>query len=182
MKKTIVLLLTLILILSVCLCSCDSGELKISPNNKSLFELATKVYTDAELEEIKKFSGTIDELHQKYKIECLRETSGTEQRVSYLGENKVLNLYFTSKSDYVWKELVSISPHSLEEFNNAITVGQIYSEVREFDPSGYFYSVGSDAISVHVTKDGYLFSVLGQDDPHSETLNVKVVEIISSIL
>ena len=182
MKKTIVLLLTLILILSVCLCSCDSGELKISPNNKSLFELATKVYTDAELEEIKKFSGTIDELHQKYKIECLRETSGTEQRVSYLGENKVLNLYFTSKSDYVWKELVSISPHSLEEFNNAITVGQPWSDVMGFDPAGYFYSIGATVISTHITRDGYIFKVAGRDDEIDQNMNDSVVKIRYSIL
>ena len=192
-KKIISLLLVVIVFFSVYLCSCNNGEvqtssinngeLKISPEDKSLFELATMMYTDAELEEIRDFEGDLEELHQKYKIECLRETpSGTGYQVAYLGKTKVLLLYFTQESDYILKELITISSHSLEDFRNAITVGQPWSDVMGFDPAGYFYSIGATVISTHITRDGYIFKVAGRDDEIDQNMNDSVVKIRYSIL
>ena len=70
------------------ICSCVKGgsdlNIEISPSDKSIVDLASKIYDETELLDITKFNGSLNELSIKYPIECLRKVNGMF-RVSYLG-------------------------------------------------------------------------------------------------
>ena len=74
------------------MCSCTKGgsdlNIEISPPDKSLVDLASKIYDETELLELTKFNGSLNELNIKYPIECLREDNGM-YRVSYLGDGSI---------------------------------------------------------------------------------------------
>ena len=92
MRLTRYYILIFIIVMLLVICSCTKGggdlNIEISPPDKSLVDLASKIYDETELLELMKFNGSLNELNIKYPIECLREDSGM-YRVSYLGDESV---------------------------------------------------------------------------------------------
>ena len=82
-----------ITVMLLVICSCTKGRsdlnIEISPPDKSLVDLASKIYEKTELLELMNFSGSLNELNIQYPIECLREDNGM-YRVSYLGDESVV--------------------------------------------------------------------------------------------
>ena len=75
--------LSLILLIMILLASCSYSKggcdlkIKISPSNKSLVDLVSRLYDESQLLDLVKFNGSIDELNDRYPIECLRENNDT---------------------------------------------------------------------------------------------------------
>ena len=147
------------------LCSCAKGgsDLKIetSPSDKSLIDLASKIYDEPQLSELVKFNGLIDELNAQFPIECLREDNGT-YRVAYLGDGSIAVLLF---DNYGNKFLGNIyNTQLLKSDFEGLTKGESLEEVRKIDPNGeylFLYTGRNDTpkVSSHYTKDGYLIAI-----------------------
>ena len=147
------------------ICSCNKGEsylnIEISPPDKSLVDLASKIYDETELLEITQFNGSLNELNTKYPIECLREDNGM-YRVSYLGDGSIAIFLFDSSGN---RFLVSTySTQLLKSDFDELVKGQSLDEVRAIDPNGEFlflYTGRNDTpkVSSHYTKDGYLITI-----------------------
>ena len=157
-------LILIIVMLSV-LFSCtkeDNGlKVEISPSDKSLVDLASKIYNETELLELASFSGSMNELNTKYPVECLREDDGM-YRVSYLGERGIAVLLFDDSGNKISGKIYGAQSVKLD-FNGLIK-GQSLDEVMVIDPDGeylFLYTGRSDTpkVSSHYTKDGYLITI-----------------------
>lgn len=147
------------------LCSCAKGEsnLKVqtSPSDKSLIELATRIYEESQLLEIVRFSGSLSELNARYPIECLREDSGI-YRVSYLGDGSVAVLLFGDSQNRLLGNIYKTD--LLKSDFGGLLKGQLLEEVRAIDPNGeylFLFTGRNDTpkVSSHYTKDGYLITI-----------------------
>ena len=169
---------TLIFIMSLLflLCSCAKGgsdlKIEISPSDKSLIDLVSKIYDEPQLLEISKFNGSIDELNAQYPIECLREDNGM-YRVSYLGNGSIVIFLFDGSGNRL-----SVSTYSIQLLKSAfdeLAKGQPLDEVREIDPNGeylFLYTGRNDTpkVSSHYTKDGYLITI--EYDTSNNVINI----------
>lgn len=154
-----------ITILLFLLCSCAKGgsdlKIEISPSDKSLIDLASKIYDESQLLELAKFNGSIDELNAQYPIECLREDNGM-YRVSYLGDGSIAIFLFDGSGNRL---LVSTySTQLLKSDFDGLAKGQSLDEVRAIAPNGeylFLYTGRKDTpkVSSHYTKDGYLITI-----------------------
>ena len=147
------------------ICSCAKGgsdlNIEISPPDKSLVDLASKIYDETELLEFMKFNGSLNELNTKYPIECLREDNGM-YRVSYLGDGNLAIFLFDSSGNKLFGSIYSTQ--SLKSDFDRLVKGQSLDEVRAIDPNGeylFLYTGRNDApkVSSHYTKDGYLITI-----------------------
>ena len=154
-----------IIILLFLLCSCDKGgsdlKIEISPSDKSLIYLTSKIYDETELLELTKFNGSLNELNIKYPIECLRENNGM-YRVSYLGNESVAILLFDGSGNKI-SGSTYITQLVKSDFD-CLAKGQSLDEVREIDHNGeylFLYTGRNDTpkVSSHYTKDGYLITI-----------------------
>ena len=142
------------------ICSCEKGEnglkMQVSPSNKTLVDLASKVYDDSQLFEIAEFKGTMNELDKKYPVECLRQNDDA-YHVSYLGNERVAVLLFDNSGNKVFGK-VYIAKKSKSDFDTLVK-GQSVDDVMAFDPDGeyafLYTSSGGPLLSAHCTKDGY---------------------------
>ena len=142
----------IVLIMLLVICSCTAGgtdlNIEISQPDKSLVDLASKTYDEADLSELAEFNGLLNELNTKCPIECLRKDNGVLLFDS--SGNKILgNTYRTQllKSDF-----------------NGLAKGQSLDAVRAIDPNGeylFLYTGRNDTPkeSLHYTKDGYLITI-----------------------
>jgi len=134
----------------------------ISPSDKSVMDLATRVYDDQELSEIAIFEGSIEELNAAYPIECLRELdaegSSRSFRAVYLGDGKVVSRSFDESGNSLGRGSV-LTLHLMKADFDGLEEGQLLRDVRELDPDGVypFYYTGSPfpIVSRHYTEDGY---------------------------
>lgn len=147
------------------ICSCTKGgsdlNIKISPPDKSLVDLASKIYEETELLELMKFSGSLNELNNKYPIECLREDNGM-YRVSYLGDESVVIFVFDGSGNRLLGS--TYSTQLLKSDFDKLVKGQSVDKVRAIDPNGeylFLYTGRNDTpkVSSHYTKDGYLITI-----------------------
>ena len=154
-----------ITILLFLLCSCAKGgsylKIEISPSDKSLIDLASKIYDEAQLLELAKFNGSIDELNAQYPIECLREDNGM-YRVSYLGDGSIAIFLFDGSGNRFFGS--TYSTQLLKSDFDGLVKGQSLDEVRAIDPNGeylFLYTGRNDTpkVSSHYTKDGYLITI-----------------------
>lgn len=169
------------IILLCLLCSCVKGEIdlkiEISPTDKSLIDLTSKVYDESQLLEIIKFDGSINELNHEYPIECLREDNGT-YRASYLGDGSVAVLIFDDSGD---KLLSNIYKTELLKSNFVELVrGKSLEDVRVIDPDGeylFLYAGRNDTpkVSSHYTKDGYLITIKYDDLNTVTSINEEMI-------
>ena len=145
--------------------SCIKGgsdlNVEISPEDKSLVDLASTIYDETVLSEIVKFNGSLNELNEEYPVECLREEDGI-YRVSYLGEERIAVLQFDSSCKKLSGNVYS-ARLKINDFGNLV-IGQSLAEVKTIDPNGvylFLYTGRSDTpkVSSHYTKDGYFISI-----------------------
>ena len=157
-------LISVILMLFV-MCSCVKGgsdlNIEISPSDKSLVDLASKIYDETELLELTKFNGSLNELNIKYPIECFRENNGM-YRASYLGDGSIAIFLFDGSGNKILGS--THSTQLLKSDFNGLVKGQSLDEVRAIDPNGeylFLYSGRNDIpkVSSHYTKDGYLINI-----------------------
>ena len=157
--------LIFIIVMPLVICSCAKGEsdlnIEISPTDKSLVDLASKIYKETELSELVKFSGSLNELNVKYPIECLREDNGM-YRVSYLGNESVAIFLFDGSGNRLFGS--THSTQLLKSDFDKLAKGQSLDEVRTIDPNGeylFLYTGRNDTpkVSSHYTKDGYLITI-----------------------
>ena len=165
MRLTKYFFLIFLIVMPLVICSCAKGEsdlnIEISPTDKSLVDLASKIYKETELSELVKFSGSLNELNVKYPIECLREDNGM-YRVSYLGNESVAIFLFDGSGNKLFGR--TYSTQLLKSDFDKLLKGQSLDEVRAIDPNGeylFLYTGRTDTprVSSHYTKDGYLITI-----------------------
>lgn len=136
-------------------------KVEISPQDKSLVDLASTIYDESQLLEITTFNGSMNELNNSHTIECLRENND-KYRVSYLGDGKIAVLIFDDSGNMLLGNI-----YSTQLFKNdfdRLVKGQSLDEVRAVDPNGeylFLYTGRNDTpkVSSHYTKDGYLITI-----------------------
>lgn len=177
-KSFVLISITILLFL---LCSCAKGgsdlKIEISPSDKSLIDLASKVYDESQLLELAKFNGSIDELNAQYPIECLREDNGT-YRASYLGNGSIVVLLFDNYGNRYWGNIYNTN--LLKADFEGLAKGQLLEEVRKIDPNGEFlflYTGRNDIpkVSSHYTKDGYLITIEYDTSNNIISINEKLI-------
>ena len=170
-----------IVILSCLFCSCITGgnglRVEISPSDKNLNELASKIYEDSQLSEIIKFDGQIRELDTRYPIECIRKYN-KNYRVSYLGAEKIAVIIFDDSGNKVSGSIYNACK-SKSDFS-VLAKGESLKNVQKIDPYGeylFLYTGRNDTpkISSHYTKDGYLITIQYNDS--NTIINIKEEQI-----
>ena len=154
-----------IVVLSLgCLYSCNRGEkvkINISDPNIALPDLASKVYSDSQLLEIANFDGSLNELNDKFPVECLRLDQKI-YRASYLGENKIVVVFFDNSGNKLRGNIYNTNK-SKSDFGE-LKISSSLKDVKFIDPDGeylFLYTGRNDIprVSSHYTKDGYLITV-----------------------
>ena len=97
------------------------------PPDKSLVDLASKIYDETELLELMKFNGSLNELNIKYPIECLQEDNGM-YRVSYLGDESVVIFLFDGSGNRLFGS--THSTRLLKSDFDKLVKGQSLDDVR----------------------------------------------------
>ena len=163
LTKCFSLIAVIVLLILVCSCAKGGSNLKfeISPSDKSLIDLASKIYDETQLLELAKFNGSMNELNTKHPIECLRENNGT-YRVSYLGDGSIAVLLFDDSGNRLLGNIYRTQLLK-SDFDN-LKEGQLLDEVRAIAPNGeylFLYTGRNDTpkVSSHYTKDGYLITI-----------------------
>lgn len=161
--RRILLLIETVMLLLICSCARENSnhKIQISPLDKSLLDLASQVYDEAQLLDIANFSGSLHELNTKYPIDCIRK-SNEFYRVSYLGTGSITTILFDKYGNKLLSSVHDIS--LLKSDFDAVLVGQSLDEIQKIDPNGeylFLYTGSNDApaISSHYTNDGYLVSI-----------------------
>ena len=133
----------------------------LSSRNKSLTELATKIYSDDQLEEIMCFIGSINELNSEYPVECAREV-WQGYRSSYPGDNNILIMLYNNLGEKIFGDIRKVLKSKMDF--NGLSTGELLENVQKIDPEGeylFLYTGRNDVpkISTHYTKDGYIITV-----------------------
>ncbi len=162
-KKCYSLIAVIVLLLMICSCAKGGRNLiiAISPPDKSMVDLASKVYDEQQLSELVKFNGSLNELNAEYPIECLREDNGT-YRASYLGDGSIAVILFDDSGNILFGNIYS-TQLTKSDFDG-LTKGLLIEEVKTIDPNGgylFLYTGRNDTpkVSSHYTKDGYLITI-----------------------
>lgn len=173
MKKRLLVILIIIsvFVLQLILCSCnkENEDLNnmLSPENKSIIDLADYKYDDSELSAIVDFNGSLYDLNNKHSIYCLRN-DGNNYRVSYLGNDKIAVIIFDYSGNRVFGNIYLLGPNK-SEFDK-VEKGQSLEEIMKLDENGdyTFLYTGRNIprVSTHYTKDGYLINI-EYDDSNS---------------
>ena len=135
---------------------------KISPQDKTLMELSSVVYDDAELIEIAQFNGAMNEFDTKYPVECLRKV-GETYRVSYLGASCIATIYFNKEGIKMVGNVYRLAPSTVDF--STLTVGKTLEDVQTLDSEGaypFLYTGRNDIprVSTHCTTNGYFVFVM----------------------
>lgn len=138
----------------------------VSPNEKTLIELATLTYSEAELSDIINFDGSLDELNSVYPAECIRATADV-YRVSYCGNDNVATIVFDKSGNRLLGKTYTLE-HTKNEFD-AFTKSNSLEDVQEFSPNGeylFLYTGRNDSprVSTHCTRDGYMITIEYDDN------------------
>lgn len=145
-------------------------------------EMNLKVYSQEEIYELAHFSGTIEELNERYPLECVRKeytvTSGVKYRIIYLGEKHLVRFwYFPSTGEInAWGYTIVCEKSNF----SGLKVGDPIEKVREIDKDGsyaFLYAGRSDfpKTSQHYTKDGYLITIDYDKDYKITKINEELI-------
>ena len=164
-KKVKAVLLSIILSLVLILCSCMNGEeemdITISPEDKTIIQLAKTRYTNTELEEITAFEGSLEELNEQYPIQCMRTIHDNCYRASYLGVERIAILCFDQNREKYYGWIFDLTQQS-SAFRN-LKHGQSLEDVLAIDPMGTYWFLitgrGEPHTSEHYTADGYRIEI-----------------------
>ena len=143
-----------------------SVDFETSPDDKTVFDLSTRVYDEGQLHKIENFKGPIEKLDEEYPVECIRALQDGTYRVSYLGEESVVSVWLDKYGDTDYAKIFSVKL-SKSDFDG-LSRGASFDEVRELDPDGDYSFIYSNTyvpqnISYHYTKDGYLITITYDD-------------------
>ncbi|MBR3991192.1 MAG: hypothetical protein IKI91_03565 [Clostridia bacterium] len=143
-----------------------SVDFETSPDDKTVIDLSTRVYDEGQLHKIMNFKGPIEKLDEEYPIECIRALQDGTYRVSYLGEESVVSVWFDEYGDTTYSK--SFSDKLSKSDLTGLSQGMSFDEVRELDPDGDYPFVYSNVyvfqnVSHHYTKDGYLITITYDD-------------------
>ena len=177
-----ILIPVLLLCVSFVICACSQkndylSQLVLSPNDKSINELVSTVYSDADVSVIAGFRGDIETLSANYPIECIRQVE-QGYRVAYLGEGSVVLLTFDSSGDNVISRLLcGLQAHDTFE---ELQAGQSLDHVRDIDPNGsylFLYTGRNDtpSNSFHCTHDGYLVTIEYDSNNQFESIRKSLI-------
>lgn len=161
-------------------CGCDSAakEENVSKEQtRNITEQIARLYSDAELTNIYSFKGSLEELDQKYPVECLRETEETKRAI-YLGNHSIVFVYFDLNGNQSSVSKMHELRHTSDAFKK-IHIGDTLTDVMEFDPNGeylFLYTgVQLPHASSHFTTDGYLV-VISYDSSNTVTsVNISMI-------
>lgn len=158
--STLAFILSMFILFGSCSVKSNSMNREISPSDKTIIDLNTKIYSETELLEITKFNGSIDDLNKVYPIECLRRIN-CGYRISYLGEKKIAVIIFND-SDIMTSKCYDV--HLSKSDFYGIETGKMLTDVQSMDPKGeylFLYTGRNDTpkISTHYTTDGYLITI-----------------------
>lgn len=179
MKYIKCLVLSVLLICLLCACAKEENNIKleISPENKTIIELATQVYSDSQLTSIVQYEGNIDELSQVYSIDCLRRIQNG-YRVSYLGDHSVASVSFDNDGDKITSNIykLSLMSYDFKSLNSSDTL----DDVKKIDANGEFiflYTGRNDVpeISKHYTKDGYIIHIEYNGNNQIESITYELI-------
>lgn len=157
------LFLLLVIISLFCSCSKPEGnlEIEISSENKTTFELSSKVYSNTELSEIISFKGNIKDFCKIHTIDCVRSVD-LGYRISFVGNQSIGIIIFNKNGDRIFSGIYELMPKnsSYETLKLSKTLG----EVQKADPNGvysFLYTGRNDIpkTSEHYSSDGYLTSI-----------------------
>ena len=157
----------------------ENMTFKVSPENLTVFELVTTEYDDEQLHKISGFRGSIIELNDEYPIECLRHIEkGSLYRASYVGDSKVLTIWFNDNGELQMIRTSLLSP-SKAQFDE-LTIGQSFDDVYQLDPTAEydFLNTGrtdSPKASSHYSSDGWLIHISYDDQ-------FQITNIISELI
>ena len=129
--------------------------------NKNILEIVTTVYDESQLNDISSLRCTINELNNRFPVECIRKDFN-HYRVSYAGKNMFVVIHFDEDGKWLmthtYKANLSLSDYK------TIKKGQTLAEVIEIDPEGdyiFLYTGRNDCpISTHISVDGYLIQII----------------------
>lgn len=133
MRKKLLYLCVVLMLLTLSGCqkeettAVDDLQIELSPSGQTVVDLATKIYSEQQLEEIVACEGTIEELDALYPIECLRGIH--DYRVSYLGETSIAVIYFDATGKWEMGRVYNLS--CVRSDFEDITPGQTLSDVQE---------------------------------------------------
>lgn len=135
--------------------------IKTSPENKSLNDLVTKVYSAEQLSDITEVDGSINELNKLYPVECLRRY-GKLYKVFFLGDGEIAIITFDDSFNKVFGEIKYLE--KLKADFSVLNNGNTLKDVQAIDPNGeylFLYTGRNDTpkVSSHYTKDGYMITV-----------------------
>lgn len=145
----------------------ENMAFKVSPENLTVYELATTIYDDEQLLKLSEFKGNINDLNEHYKIECLRYIEkGAIYRATYVGEGKILTFWFNNDGELLMVKAPQLSP-AKARFEE-LTIGQPFDVVYQLDSTSEydFMNTGrTDApkVSSHYTSDGWLVHISYDD-------------------
>ncbi len=164
----------------------------VSDKDKKIFDIVTRRYTDAELQEIYDLNcdlsarqyETFESFNAVYPAECVRETIVDGEIIAYCvnywGETKVLTVSLsknTSKQD-----VMSFTMHTLHlakaDFDSLVLYESTMEDVRLIDPLGTYWVLsmfrGWDS-SVHYTTDGYDISISYTADHIIRKISIELI-------
>lgn len=159
--ECLVLLAGMLILLTGCARPKRDLTIAVSPSDKSLIDLASGTYDETQLLELVGLQGSMDEIHAKYPMECVRKISDT-YRAAYLGDGSIAVLLFDASGDRLTGKIYSTRLLKTD-FDN-VKQGIQLEEVRAIDPDGeylFLYTGRNDVpkVSSHYTKDGYLITI-----------------------
>ena len=179
LKRNCFLIFMIVILLMICSCSKERSDLniEISPSDKSVVDLASRIYDETELLELTKFNGSLKELNAKYPIACLREDNGI-YRAAYLGEGSIGIFLFDGSGNRL-----SAKTYTTQRFKSdfdGLAKGQSLDEVRAIDPNGeylFLYTGRNDIprVSSHYTKDGYCITIAYDDSNVITGINKELI-------
>lgn len=149
---------------AVLLFSCKGGEnimTLLSDPEVNITELITVRYSNEQLEQIRIFDGNINELNDKYPIQCLRRVDAAYSIV-FLSEERILMAIYDDRGNKLFCNIFNLSKE-VAAFEH-INIGDTIEKVKNVDPLGeyLFLYTGRNDIphnSKHYTSDGFCIQI-----------------------
>lgn len=137
--ECLVLLAGMLILLTGCARPKRDLKIAVSPSDKSLIDLASGTYDETQLLELVGLQGSMDEIHAKYPMECVRKISDT-YRAAYLGDGSIAVLLFDASGDRLTGKIYSTRLLK-SDFDNVKQGIQLTVRGSKSDRSGWRISI-----------------------------------------
>lgn len=160
MKKKITIAIAVLTFVAMFFASCGNAVIKVSDENVNILDVVTTKYDDATLDEIVSFTGTMNQLNEKYAVEFCK-IYGDFNRVAYLGDGRICFICFDKDGAEQFSSCYSFT--NTNSYYDDLKIGDSLDDVMKMDPDAdylFLYSgVGAPRVSCHYTIDGYVVSI-----------------------